>query len=606
MIAPEVLEDLKELFPNAEIFVIYGCSEISCMGCTYPVPRDKVVTKTFVGAPFPNMSFRVVDSNRRLVPVGEAGEIIFSGDGVVKGYLGRPELTEEKFVLHDGRRFYCTGDGGRIHPDGWLEILGRSDFQIQLRGMRIELGEVEFHLRRAPGVRDGVVLARTLENGEKHLVAYVVPSDPDRTSDVNFSNTNIRKYLADQLPDYMVPSRYVALPSLPLNHNLKVDRRALPDLKGDSTRDYSVGAHPTAMGETELVLAQIWSRILGEDVGNIRHRDNFFELGGDSLRAWQLLVQVKQELGVVLSGMEVLREPLEVLAVLCDERRGRSRAVRGHTKAVEGVFRRETFYFGPGDSLYGVFYCPAESVSTQVTVLLVGTAGHEQTRLGVISQNLVRQLTSAGCSVLRFDYFGCGDSSGASHEGSCSRWQADIVSAYDELVARSGGTNVSAIGIRLGGLLLQKVAGFRPFRSLVLWDPVLSGEAYFTQQRALDRAFVGASLPLRWRLGSSSSGDGEDLLGIFLPSKAVEGLRSLELDVRDVDTSVQSEWLVTRGALAASNDESRSILESIRGSGTSVVELPIDCGWGQAAAVEELLPDSGLSKELVQLLMGAS
>ncbi len=174
MVSPEVLEGLKQIFFNAEVFVIYGCSEISCMGCTYPVARDRPVERTYVGRPFDSVAVRVLDSALNLLPVGVVGEIHFAGDGIVKGYLNRPELTAEKFIELDGRRYYRTGDMGRLSEDGWLEILGRSDFQVKLRGMRVELGEVEQHLRRAPGVRDGVVTARSLAGGEKALVAYMV------------------------------------------------------------------------------------------------------------------------------------------------------------------------------------------------------------------------------------------------------------------------------------------------------------------------------------------------------------------------------------------------------------------------------------------------
>jgi acyl-CoA synthetase (AMP-forming)/AMP-acid ligase II len=167
------------------------------------------------------------------MPIGAVGEIQFAGAGVVKGYLERPELTAEKFVEQDGERFYRTGDMGRIGEDGWLEILGRNDFQIKIRGMRIELGEVEYNLRRAPGVRDAVVVAKPGPGGDKIMVGYVVFGDA--AGDPGAAGTDssaarlaaVRRHMVDHLPDYMVPAAYMELASLPVNHNLKVDRHAL-------------------------------------------------------------------------------------------------------------------------------------------------------------------------------------------------------------------------------------------------------------------------------------------------------------------------------------------------------------------------------------------
>ena len=169
----DLLETMKRLFQNAEIFVIYGCTEISCMGCTYPALRDETITKSWLGKPFSNVEVRLLDSEQRPVPSGDKGEIYLAGPGVTKGYLNLPELTREKFLTIDGQRFYRTGDLARF-DHGNLEILGRVDFQIQLRGIRIEPAEIEAHLRQAPGVREGVIAARELGTSEKSLIAYVV------------------------------------------------------------------------------------------------------------------------------------------------------------------------------------------------------------------------------------------------------------------------------------------------------------------------------------------------------------------------------------------------------------------------------------------------
>ncbi len=331
MVAPELLEALKQTFANAEVFVIYGCSEISCMGCTYPVPRDATVKRTYVGRPFDNVTVRVLDSGLNVLPAGIAGEICFAGDGVVKGYLNRSELTAEKFVEIDGQRFYRTGDMGRFSDEGWLEILGRNDFQINVRGMRIEIGEVEVNLRRAPGVRDGMVMAKAAPSGEKALVAYVVE---DRNGDEPCALGTaprarvaaLRRHMEQHLPDYMVPSAYVLLAALPLSPNGKIDRMALP---APSAMAFGSEEFEAPAGATEVTLARIWSEVL--ELQGIGRRDHFFELGGHSLAATQVLSRIRRDLGLRLAVRAIFDKP--VLADLAAALAADLQAKLGHPGA---------------------------------------------------------------------------------------------------------------------------------------------------------------------------------------------------------------------------------------------------------------------------------
>ncbi len=321
MVAPELLEWLKQTFNNAEVFVIYGCSEISCMGCTYPVPRDTGVTRSYVGRPFDNVTVRVLDAALNPVPAGIAGEICFAGAGVVKGYLNRPELDAEKFVEIDGQRFYRTGDMGRFSDDGWLEILGRNDFQIKVRGMRIELGEVEYHLRKAPGVRDGLAMAKASPLGEQALVAYVVPADREAAGDdPRELVAALRRHMAQHLPDYMLPGAYMVLAALPLSPNGKVDRLALP---APDARAFAGRAFEAPLGDIEALLARIWSEVLGR--GGIGRHDHFFELGGHSLLATQVLSRVHRDLGLTLAVRAIFDKP-----VLADLAAGLQAAAADH------------------------------------------------------------------------------------------------------------------------------------------------------------------------------------------------------------------------------------------------------------------------------------
>ncbi|HWU91065.1 MAG TPA: amino acid adenylation domain-containing protein, partial [Kofleriaceae bacterium] len=485
MIPPEVLEALKRIFTAAEVFVIYGCSEISCMGCTYPVPRDATVEKTYVGRPFDNVIVRVLDAAGSPMPIGAVGEIHFAGDGIVKGYLDRPELTAEKFVELDDHRFYRTGDMGRITEDGWLEILGRNDFQIKVRGMRVELGEVDYNLRRAPGVRDAVVMAKPGPGGDKVMVGYVVFGDAagaDRAARL----AAVRRHMVDTLPDYMVPAMYVELASLPLNHNLKVDRHALPGPDLTAERAAAAPHIRTPETATEQRLAAIWQALLG--VPQVGLDDNFFELGADSLLAMEMITRVQHELHVAIEGIDVLRESLEVLAGICDRGRGAAVAKAARSRAPAGP-AVELFHF---DGLYGVLHGAGRSADA---VLICPPIGQEAVRTHFVLTKVARLLAAGGTPALLFDYHGLGDSAGASIDATPARWQRDIAAARAELVRRTGATRVAALGVRLGATLLA-TAGIDAAR-LVLWDPVCRGAEWYDEQGTLHRRYLRGQQHLR-------------------------------------------------------------------------------------------------------------
>lgn len=316
IVNPDLLEQMKAVFSNARVYVLYGCSEISSLCSSYLVPRGQKLTKSSIGKPFNNVSVRLYDPDQNLVPIGVPGELYVGGAGVTKGYLHRDDLTQEKFVLIDGQLFYRTGDLAKFRSDGNLEFLGRSDFQINLRGIRIELSEIEATLRQAPGVREGVVMACELGNGEPALVAYLVLTHADHSASDHsvLENTVIaetRHFLQDKLPDYMVPAAFVILEALPLNPNQKVDRRALPQPTPDNMAGLAEYVPPQDEWQQKLTL--IWQELLG--VPSIGIRNNFFELGGNSLLAVQMLTQVEQVFGKNLPITTLLQAPtIEALA----------------------------------------------------------------------------------------------------------------------------------------------------------------------------------------------------------------------------------------------------------------------------------------------------
>ncbi|HEY4309676.1 MAG TPA: amino acid adenylation domain-containing protein [Pirellulales bacterium] len=238
-----------------------------------------------LGRPFANVNVYLLDRHLEPVPHGMPGEIYIGGVGVARGYLNRPELTAEKFLPdrfsgRSGGRLYRTGDLARYRADGKLEFLGRIDDQVKVRGFRIELPEIEAALTAHPAIREAVVVVREQESGEKRLVAYVGTGElPAPTT------TELHQFIKSHLPDYMIPSTFVALPALPVSPNGKVDRNSLPGI--DRSRPVLDQCYVAPSTDVEVTLADIWAGVIGLERVGIH--DNFFELGGDSLLSMQVI-----------------------------------------------------------------------------------------------------------------------------------------------------------------------------------------------------------------------------------------------------------------------------------------------------------------------------
>ncbi|WP_156441134.1 thioesterase domain-containing protein, partial [Burkholderia sp. ABCPW 14] len=262
-----------------------------------------------IGVPIANTQAFVLSASAQLQPVGVPGELHLGGAGLARGYLGRPELTAERFVdnpIHDAsvRRLYRTGDLVRWLPDGHLEFLGRLDQQVKIRGFRIELGEIDARLGACDGVREAAVVALD-HAGESQLVAYVVPRDAHATS-----APALRAALAAFLPAYMIPAAFVFLPALPLTPNGKLDRKRLPmpDDARKSSREYE-----PPRSRTETAIASVWQTLL--DYSPVGRHDHFFEVGGHSLTALKLLDSLSKRFAVPLTAAMLFRSPsIEQLA----------------------------------------------------------------------------------------------------------------------------------------------------------------------------------------------------------------------------------------------------------------------------------------------------
>ncbi|CAC5343231.1 MULTISPECIES: non-ribosomal peptide synthetase [Planktothrix] len=314
-----LVQKLYQLPQIERVYNLYGPSEDTTYS-TFSCIEKGATTQPSIGRPIAHSQVYLLNATHQPVPLGTIGELYMGGAGLARGYLHRPELTAEKFIAnpfhsplqkHQGLspspKLYKTGDLARYRPDGNLEFLGRSDYQIKLRGFRIELGEIEVVLENCPGVKQAVVLRREDLVGGAKLVAYVVSENSTLTTQ------DLRRFLEQQLPDYMIPGFFVPLESFPLTPNGKVNRPALPRPEMELIPNGDFAAPQTAQ---EQILATIWQNVLG--IQQVGRGDRFFELGGDSILSLQVVAQARQA-GLKITPRQIFRYPsLAELAACCD------------------------------------------------------------------------------------------------------------------------------------------------------------------------------------------------------------------------------------------------------------------------------------------------
>ncbi|MBX7222933.1 MAG: amino acid adenylation domain-containing protein [Blastocatellia bacterium] len=284
---------VRSVFHNARVISLGGATEATVWSNFYPIQNvDPAWPSIPYGRPMRNARYYVLDEQYQPCPVGIPGDLYISGVCLALGYIGEPQLTAEKFLPHPhspipGDRIYKTGDRARFKADGNLEFLGRIDQQVKIRGYRIELGEIEVALNQHPAVRDTVVTAREDEPRVKRLVAYVIPQS-GQTPAV----TELRSFLKERLPEYMIPSAFVMLEAFPVTSNGKLDRKALP--APDGARPDLEKPYIAPRTQLEAKITALWSSLLG--VEQIGVDDNFFELGGHSLLATRVVSALRTEL----------------------------------------------------------------------------------------------------------------------------------------------------------------------------------------------------------------------------------------------------------------------------------------------------------------------
>ncbi|WP_281555830.1 amino acid adenylation domain-containing protein, partial [Thalassomonas sp. RHCl1] len=302
-------------YQQAELINTYGPTETTVTACGYVInAKNADSSEQPIGMANANTRLYILNDKLQPVAPGSCGELYIGGASVARGYLNQEEMTRERFIQTplSADRLYRSGDLVRCNTDNQLEFIGRIDDQLKIRGFRVELGEIEQALGKCADINDAVVVAKANDSGDKQLVAYVVSSSP--VTEEHHFITSLRQTLAQDLPDYMMPSSFMLLDKLPLTANGKVDRKGLPEPELSSAPEQYL-APSTA---TEKLLCQVWQQVLG--VPRVGVRDNFFELGGHSLLVMQVMSQL-QKAGLAMEARQLFSAPsLAELAYELDNR----------------------------------------------------------------------------------------------------------------------------------------------------------------------------------------------------------------------------------------------------------------------------------------------
>ncbi len=573
----------------------YGPTEatVGCMIHRFDADLD-VSGGVPIGTPAANTRIHLLDHRLRPVPVGVAGEICIAGAGVAAGYLNRPEETASRFLIEpgSGAAMYRTGDLGRWRRPGVMEFLGRTDDQVKVRGHRIELGEIEAVLVSHPAVEQAAVAIRELGPGDLRLVAYYTA-----TQGATVTVTEVRTLLRERLPEYMVVQNFVAIDAMPLTPHGKLDRRRLPAGIGDTV---SSTEFVTPTTPTEVLVAAQAAQLLGIDRVSIT--DNFFDLGGHSLLALRLIAKLHAETGVRISPRVLLLNTLQQAAGLLPELPARPvSGVAQPMAAAPEVTDDErpktvttgAYYFGTGQTpLFGLHSSPGDA-ATDHAVLICPPVGWEYMRTHWALRKVARLLVTSGLHVLRFDYYGTGDSAGDTFEVSVERWLEDIATAYDELGEAASPQRISLVGVRLGATLaaLATARGL-DVDQLVMWDPVVVGSRHLASLERMHNEMLAG------RKRSYDPADlGSELLGFPYTARLRSGLA--DLDLRRLGSVAAAGTLLASEARAEYGELSDRCQSWMR------YEVVSDVGaWDDLASSQSALLPTAIPSHISKLLGG--
>ncbi len=481
-----------------------------------------------IGKPISNTTVYILDEQECLCPIGVAGELYIGGDGVTLGYWNQAELTAERFIENPfstsaGATLYRTGDRACWRNDGTLEHQGRLDFQVKVRGFRVELGEIEVVLAEHPDILQVAVHLWTVGPDDVRIVACCVPTKVGVLALVS-----LRQYLRTRLPEYMIPQYFLPIDEIPLTPNGKVDRRRLPI---PTTEESYIGRHEAPANSVEVIIAEIWTTLI-QPSRPIGRYDKFFEMGGYSLLAMRAIQQMECQLGVKLDIRLLLQESVADIAILCRPKNafqgeGGQYGVRYPDRM--GGHDSDAFYFGPGEQqLFGIHHPPTGS-DCQVLTVICPPLFSEFTRTHRALRELAISIAERGHHVFRFDYRGTGDSFGNLEEMTVSDWVEDIGLAIREGCEISNCSTVRVLGVRAGALLASKaIRTISAVERVVLWDPVSDGAGYLQALRHVQETLLKQNINLSRAERREAAHEYDYGGGYRLSERMVEGFHLLD------------------------------------------------------------------------------
>jgi len=472
----------------------YGPTETTVTATVFIPPKGWSGDNMPIGKPLKRYKAYILDPQDRPLATGETGELYIGGEALARGYLNRPDKNAEAFRevrFPDGvtRRIYKTGDLARWLPSGDIEFAGRIDHQIKLGSYRIEPQEIEHHLALHPRVREALVCCDEVD-GRKCLTAYIACGNESLTP------SDMIDSVSGQLPDYMIPQRYIFVESFPKTINGKIDRRSLPPASAAIASRSTVNVQPDT--ETQRCLAAIFADVLQLD--SIGIYDDFFELGGSSLLVTRVIAQVRKHFDMPIPVRDFFANPtVAMIAALLDQRASSGQTASGQTTSTAvnapapALPTPHPFFFesnaepnesGDPTRLFAVHYPPCATPLNHA-VLICSPEGNEYVRSHRNLQQLALLLSRIGADVMRFDFAAHGNSGGDAAAVGPQRWQRDILDSLDILVKLCQPSRVTVVAMRLGATLAANTS-LEGVDDLILIDPVLCGDTYLSMLEEFD------------------------------------------------------------------------------------------------------------------------
>ena len=468
-----------------------------------------------IGKVLPGYSAFILNDQLEPVSEGETGQLFIGGPGLARGYLNRDDLTAKAFLQvdlpHGRERIYRTGDLARWLPNENIEFAGRIDHQIKLGSYRIEPGEIEAAINKHSDVLESLVIYEEIA-GQKFLIAYVACGDH------TLCLSELTEFLRQGLPPYMIPPRYCLVDHFPKTINGKIDRESLPSPSQSLTAAH--GSYEAPRNELESKLAQIWESVL--QIPQIGIHDDFFELGGSSLLVTRVVSELTSEFSIELPVRDFFANPTvassarQIRALMrSDDQIDLEASVKERTRRRSRLPIVNAEYIGRGErQLFSVRYSPQSGdpkwkSARRHGVVLCHALGHEYTRAYRNLQQLALMLCSDGFEVLRFDYFGTGNSAGRYEDFRVESLEADLRHAVEHFVDSTDIEDVSLVGIRIGATIAARTQFECPISKIVIWDPVFDGSHYVTNLAALH----SYALESQTRFPTPKSTDVDQLFG---------------------------------------------------------------------------------------------